>query len=306
MHVVIMGSGGIGGYLGARLAAAGTDVSFIARGTHLRAMRETGLNVESALGDIHLEGVRATDKPATLKRADVVVFAVKLYDMEAAAQLIRPIVGPETVVVPFLNGVEAPAAIDTVLGENTSAGGVIRMSATLVEPGLIRHIGTFATVTMGALAQAQQTKLEAFQAALTEAGVDASLSDDITAEIWKKMAFLAPMSALTSLVRAPIGVVRADEKLADLYMEAVKEAVRIAWASGANLDADADKQVWKFTQNLPADMPSSMQIDLENERRLELDWLSGALVRMGKELNIKTPTHELVTTILGPRANGAI
>ena len=300
MHVVIMGSGGVGGYVGARLQASGCDVSFVARGAHLEALRQKGLALSSPLGDLHLPKVRVSDRPGDFEKADVVLFSTKLYDMVEAVESIRPLIGAGTVVVPVLNGVDAPAVLAGILGKATVAGGVIHISSAIAEPGVIRHAGTFASVVAGALDPAQVPALDAFRQALQKAGVDVTLSGDIMSDLWRKMIFLAPFSAMTALVRAPIGVIRGDERLSEMHRRAIAEAVAVGRARGADLDPDAAERTWGNTAKLPPGMVSSMLVDLERGRRLELDWLSGALVRMGAELGVETPVHDWIATALGP------
>ncbi len=304
LKVVVMGSGGVGGYVGARLQDSGCDVSFVARGDHLRAMRDRGLTVFSPLGDVHLNVVRASDNPGDFEPADIVLFAVKLYDMAEAARSILPLIGPRTVVVPLLNGVDAPDVLAEILGRKAVAGGVIRISASLAEPGVIRHIGAFASIVVGSLDPAQVPVLEAFREALGGSGIGAEISGDIVSDLWRKMIFLAPFAAMTSLVRAPIGVIVRDDRLVAMHRQAIAEAVAVGRARGADLAVDAAEKVWTMTSKLPSDMVSSMQVDLERERRLELDWLSGALSRMGRELRIETPIHDWVATVLGPWRQG--
>ena len=201
MRIAVMGAGGVGGYFGAKLAQAGHDVAFVARGRHLAAMRERGLAVRSALGDVHLPKPAVTDNPATLPPADIVLFAVKLWDTEIAAEAIRPLVAHGGIVVPFQNGVGSVERISAIVGAERVMGGVAQIAATIAEPGVISHTGTMARLRFGVVLPAQQPAAEALLAACTGAGIDAELVADIRRALWEKFVFLAAFSGLTSVAR---------------------------------------------------------------------------------------------------------
>jgi 2-dehydropantoate 2-reductase len=305
MRIAIMGSGGVGGYVGGRLAAAGEDVAFIARGAHLAAIRERGLRIESALGDLTLSPAAATDDPATVGPVDLVIFAVKLYDTEAAAEAARALVGPATGVVTLQNGVDSVAVLSSVLGAGHVIGGVAHIASTIAAPGLIRHTGTLARLQVGELEGGHSERVAALSEALDRAGVDHQVSDDIARDIWAKMVFLATFSGLTALTRLPIGPIREDPETRALYEAGLTEALAVAHARGIALPADFVARTLTRTDQLPAAMKSSLLHDLENGRRLELPWLSGAIVRMGAELGIATPIHGFIATALKLHAEGA-
>jgi 2-dehydropantoate 2-reductase len=305
MRIAIMGSGGVGGYVGGRLAAAGEDVAFIARGAHLAALREQGLRIESALGDLTLSPAAATDDPATVGPVDLVIFAVKLYDTEAAAEAARALVGPATGVVTLQNGVDSVAVLSSVLGAGHVIGGVAHIASTIAAPGLIRHTGTLARLQVGELEGGHSERVAALSEALDRAGVDHQVSDDIARDIWAKMVFLATFSGLTALTRLPIGPIREDPETRALYEAGLTEALAVAHARGIALPADFVARTLTRTDQLPAAMKSSLLHDLENGRRLELPWLSGAIVRMGAELGIATPIHGFIATALKLHAEGA-
>jgi len=305
MRIAIMGSGGVGGYVGVRLAAAGEDVTFIARGAHLAAIRERGLRIESALGDLTLSPAAATDDPATVGPVDLVIFAVKLYDTEAAAEAARALVGPATGVVTLQNGVDSVAVLSSVLGAGHVIGGVAHIASTIAAPGLIRHTGTLARLQVGELEGGHSERVAALSEALDRAGVDHQVSDDIARDIWAKMVFLATFSGLTALTRLPIGPIREDPETRALYEAGLTEALAVAHARGIALPADFVARTLTRTDQLPAAMKSSLLHDLENGRRLELPWLSGAIVRMGAELGIATPIHGFIATALKLHAEGA-
>lgn len=299
MHVVIMGTGGVGGIVGARLVQQGTRVSFVARGRHKDALQAGGLHLRSPHGDVHLPEVTVTDDPATLDPADVVVVGVKLYDVADAARLITPVLRPDTVVVPLLNGVDAPRVLPQ------AAGGVVRVSAVVQEPGVIAHLSDFCNVVVGPLVEGQRPVLEEFVNRLRQAGLGAELSDSIMAEVWTKMVFLATFSGVTTLVRLPIGPIRRVPALVRLYQDAVAEAAAVARAEGVALPAGIEATVWTFTETLPEDMKSSMLMDLERGNRLESPRLSGTIARLGAAQGVATPVHATMAAALLPWADGA-
>src|SRR5262252_7638754 len=204
MRIAVMGAGGVGGYFGARLAHAGHDVAFIARGAHLAAMRERGLAVKSALGDVHLPKPTVTDDPAALGWFDVVLFAVKLWDTESAAAAIKPLLAAGGVVVPFQNGVESIERIGAVLGREAVMGGAAYIAATIAEPGVIAHTGTMARLQFGAVLPAQRDAAQELLVACKAAGIDADIPDDIREALWAKFGFLVALSGMTAATRQPI------------------------------------------------------------------------------------------------------
>jgi 2-dehydropantoate 2-reductase len=304
MRIAIIGSGGVGGYLGGRLAASGQDVTFIARGAHLDAIREDGLRIESALGDISVQPAEASDDPASVGRVDLVIFAVKLYDTQAAAEACRPLLGEKTGVVTFQNGVDSPEVLARILGREHVVGGVAQIASVVGEPGVIRHSGTMARFAFGELDGRRSTRVEALAVALGAAGVEHVVSDAIERDIWAKMVFLATFAGVTALARLPIGPIRTDPDTRALYRDGLAEALAVARARGIPLTEDFVVQTLARTDQLPAAMKSSMLEDLERGKRLELTWLSGAIVRMGAELGVPTPVHGFITAALKLHAGG--
>ena len=300
----IMGSGGVGGYFGGRLAQAGFDVSFIARGPHLAAMREQGLRLDSPLGDAHIKPAHATDDPAEIGPVDYVLFATKLWDTESAGEACRPLIGPETAVISLQNGVDAEDRLARILGAGHVMGGVAAISAVIGAPGVIDHLGNFAKIIFGELNGARTARADRLMAALDEAGIDATIADDIGKTIWNKFIFLVGLSALTSVTRKTIGPVREDPDCRALLVRVLAETVAVARAHGIALDADSEAERLAFLDNLPAAMTSSMAGDLARGNRLELDWLSGAVVRMGRELGVDTPANDFINTVLKLSAAG--
>ena len=297
MHIAIFGSGGVGGYFGGRLAAAGTDVTFIARGAHLDALRTRGLRIESPLGNVHLPRVRATDDPSTIGPVDVVFFTVKLYDTESAMARLPPLIGPQTVVVPFQNGVQSIAALTRAVGAPHTAGGTAFVYAVVTEPGVIRHTAND-RLTFGELDGSRSARLEQLQAACLAAGFKATLSEQIEIDIWIKFVWLTVFSGVT------IGDAAADRCAARRSRSA-----RVMSRSGDGDDGGRARQGIALPakviddmiagfQALPPQARSSMLDDLERGRRLELPWLSGGVVRLGEEAGVMTPTHRFITTVL--------
>ncbi|MCW5698692.1 MAG: 2-dehydropantoate 2-reductase [Rhodospirillales bacterium] len=305
MKIAIFGSGGVGGYFGAHLAAA-EDVSFLARGAHLEAMREEGLRVRSANGDVHLQLVQATDDPGAIGPVDVVVVAVKLYDTEAAAAVLLPLVGPETAVVSLQNGVTAAETFGRAVGPEHVFGGVTYISAVIAAPGVIAHTGTLARLVVGELDNRRTARVEAFIAACQRVGLDAAVSDDISVEIWSKFTFLSAMSGVTSLLRLPLGPIREDTETRALFISAFDEAVAVARAKGIALPDDMVARHMARIDELPPGMGSSMLYDLSHGKRLELPWLSGTVVDLGRTLGVATPTHAFITTALKLHTEGAV
>jgi len=305
MRIAVMGAGGVGGYFGARLAQAGHDVAFVARGAHLAAMRERGLTVRSALGDVHLPSPVATDDPAALSPVDIVLFAVKLWDTEPAAQAIRPLIANGGVVVPFQNGVDSVERIGAIVGAERVMGGVAQIAATIAEPGVIGHTGTMARLRFGPVLAAQRPVADALLAACNGAGIDAELVVDIRRALWEKFVFLAAFSGLTSVARQPIGVLRADADMRNVLEAAMREAWAVGRAQGIALADDFVAQLMSFADGLPAEMKSSMLNDLVAGNRLEAPWLCGAVARMAMAAGVPAPVHSTLYAALKPYCDGA-
>jgi 2-dehydropantoate 2-reductase len=304
MRIAILGSGGVGGYFGGRLAATGTDVTFIARGAHLAALRERGLRIESPQGNIQVPRVSATDDPAEAGPVDIVFFTVKLYDTDAAARMLPPLLDPHTLVVPFQNGVDSVDVLTREVGRAHVAGGTAYVYAVIAEPGLIRHTA-MARLIFGPLDGAKCPLLEQLLEACRMAGFDAILSDHIMADIWAKFAPLTVFSGLTAVTRCPIGPLRDDAGLSEMMRGALRESISVARAKGVPLGDDLVDEIQVAAAALPPHARSSMLEDLERGRPLELPWLSGAVVRMGKDVGVDTPIHRFIATVLRPHMNGS-
>jgi 2-dehydropantoate 2-reductase len=305
MRIAVMGAGGVGGYFGAQFAKAGHDVAFIARGRHLAALRGYGLTIESEVGPVQALPVTATDHPGELAPVDVVMFCVKLWDVEAAARQIAPLLADGGIVIPFQNGVESHQMLARALGAGRVAGGVAHIGAVIRAPGVIAHTGTMAKLRVGAFEAAQEPRLAEFVAAGKAAGIDIECVDDIRRSLWEKFVFLVAMSGATALARQPIGVVRADADLREVLAAAMRETVAVAAAHGVVFgETFVDRQM-SFVDGLPAEMRSSMLNDLLAGNRLEAPWLAGAVARMAKAAGLQAPVNATVYAALKPYLGGA-
>src|SRR5262245_24283188 len=235
MRIAVVGAGGVGAGFGAALAKAGGDVTFIARGAHLAAMQSSGLNVESPRGNIHLGPTQATDDPATVGPVDIVLFCVKLWDVESAGRHIKPLVGPETAVIPLQNGIDAPERLVPILSKQAVMGGVAQISASIVAPGVIRQVGTFMRMIFGELDGSRSSRGEAFLALCNKAGFDAVLSGQILTELWMKFILLATNASVMALARQPIGKLRDDPDMRPQFVAAYKEVIGVGRARGIAL-----------------------------------------------------------------------
>lgn len=303
MKVAVMGTGAIGGYVGARLAAAGAEVTFIARGAHLAALRAAGLRVSSPLGDVHITPASATDNPAAVGPVDVVLLGIKLYDVEAAAQAIAPMVGDSTAVICVQNGVDALAIVARLYGEARVVGGTVMINAEIVSPGVIKH-NAMTLVTLGELDGRQSPRLERFVAFANAAGIEARLSPDIRLEIWRKFLLMAPMAAMSAMTRLPLARIREHEETWRMAEQGMREVVAVANSAGVGLtDADVERTL-AFVRGMVPTWKASLTVDLEQGRRLEIEWLSGAVCRLGEAAKIETPFHRVALGVLKPHAAG--
>lgn len=304
MRIAVIGAGGVGGAFGAALAKAGADVTFVARGAHLAAMRQNGLRVEGGRGETVIAPAQATDDPATIGSVDFVMFCVKLWDVESAGERIRPLVGPDTAVIPFQNGIDAAERLVPILGERAVMGGVAQISATIAEPGVIRQTGTFMRLVFGELAGGRSERGNAFLAMCKQAGFDASHSDRIVTELWLKFIILATNSGFTAATRTPLGKLREDPDIMRLFEAATDEVIALAKARGVWLPDDAKERALGFMRAAPPAMMASMAHDLIRGGRIELPWLSGKVVSLGRELGVPTPVHDVLHAVLKPHVMG--
>lgn len=303
MKIAVMGAGGVGGYFGGRLAQAGHDVAFVARGKHLEAIKAKGLTLNSPLGDATIK-VRAAEDPAELGPAEVVLFAVKLWDTESAAERIRPLVEKGGLVIPFQNGVESIERIGKVLGPERVMGGAAYIAGRIGEPGVIVQTGAMARLRFGPVLPAQMKTAQAFLAACQKAKIEAELTDDIVRVLWEKFVLLVSISATTTVTRKTVGVVRADPDLRWLLEACMRETWALGRKRGVKLADDFVAQTLRFVVGLPAEMRASMAADLEAGSKLEAPWLSGAVARMSHEAGLEAPANRAVFAALKPYIDG--
>jgi 2-dehydropantoate 2-reductase len=305
MRIAVIGAGGVGGYFGAKLALAGNDVTFVARGRHLAALRANGLRVETGGGTIAVNPARATDDLAAIGPVDVAMSCVKLWDVEATAPALAPLVASGGVVIPFQNGVDAPEMLRRALGDRV-LGGVAYIAAAIASPGVVIHTGTMARLRVGAFEPALAPRAEAFVTACRAAGVECDPAPDIRRALWEKFVFLSALSGCTSLARQPVGTVRADPELRATFQAAMQEAFDVSRAQGVALAPDFVPQQMKMLDSLPAEMRSSMLNDLTAGNRLEAPWLSGAVARMAREAGRSAPVSATIYAALKPYIGGTM
>jgi 2-dehydropantoate 2-reductase len=304
MRVAVVGAGGVGGGFGAALAKAGADVTFIARGAHLAAMKSVGLKIQGGRGETHLVPTKATDNPAEIGPVDIVLFCVKLWDVESAGEAIKPLVGPGTAVIPLQNGIDAAERLIPILGAGAVMGGVAQISASIVAPGVIQQVGTFMRMIFGELDGKRSARGEAFLALCEKAGFDVTLSDQILTDLWMKFILLACNASITAATRQPLGKLRDDPDLRPLMISAFRETIEVGRARGVRLPADALEKILDFVGHAPPAMKASMALDLERGNRLELPWLGGKVVELGRQLGVATPTHSVMYAVLKPYIMG--
>ena len=298
MRIAVMGSGGVGGYFGARLAKGGADVIFIARGAHLDAMRNHGLRIENDREPIILPHVNVTDDAGSIGEVDLILFAVKLWDTEAAAKSLLPSIGPATALISFQNGVQKDDLLRRVVGDDVLMGGVGYVATAISRPGVIGQTGTMQRLLFGEFDGRHSKRVEEFHRACVAGGINAEVSPDIGREIWQKFVFLVALAGTTASMRAPIGKIRENPLTRQFLLGLMKEVVAVGRARGVALAADFAEQRLEFADGLPADMIASMYHDLQAGKPLELRWLSGGVVDLGAEMGVPTPMNRAVRDIL--------
>jgi 2-dehydropantoate 2-reductase len=304
MRVLVMGSGGVGGYFGGVLARAGHEVTFVARGAHLRAMREKGLQVIDQGERFAVEPTRAVERPADAEGGDpdLILFTVKTYDTADAANLIKAVVGPSTAVLPLQNGVDAVNEVGAVVGKEAMLGGMTNIGARIAEPGVVERFSPFAAVTIGEPGGGMSERVERIAGAMKEAGIDITASADVERALWEKFMLLAPLASLTSACNLPSGKVRAAPEGRALYLAMVREVMEVGRASGVNLPDESYTGVEQFFSNLPDTHTTSMQRDYDAQRRVEVEHLAGSVVRRARAAGVPVPNFEAVYPILRTKA----
>lgn len=305
MKIAVMGAGALGGYFGGRLQAAGHDVWLIARGAHLAAMQKRGLKIVSPLGDLHLPQVQATDDPAEVGPADVILFMVKNYDVEPAAEAIAPMIGSKTMVITCQNGVNAHQRLGAVIGPAHVVPGVARIPGDIPEPGVINHSADWNTLSFGEPGGSSSDRVLAFAEAMNAAdGVAAQVPDNILHDLWLKFIGQSALSGLTTLAQSDIGPLRNDPAAAALFRDAMEETELVGRAEIPDLPQGLVEKVWRQIGTLPDTMHASMLDDLRAGKRLEVDWLSGEVVRLGEKHGLATPIQRVFWAALQPVRNG--
>jgi 2-dehydropantoate 2-reductase len=300
MRIAVFGTGAVGGYFGGRLAQAGEDVVFIARGEQLRALLEQGLQVDSLKGDFKLESVQATDDPAQAGVVDVVLVGVKAWQVTEAAQAMGTLVGPQTFVVPLQNGVEAADQLAAVLGAEHVLGGLCRIVSSVVAPGHVQHAGLEPYVAFGELDDRPSERAEWLQRAFAQAGVTAEIPPNIRAAVWGKFLFIASFSGVGAVTRAPAGVLRGLPETRRMLEQAMREVLAVARAHAVSLAEESVDQTMALIDGLPAGATASMQRDIMAGRPSELESQNGAVVRLGQEVGVATPLHTFIYHSLLP------
>ncbi len=304
MRVAVIGTGGVGGVFGAALARAGAAVTFVARGAHLAAIRARGLRVEGGRGETLVQPARVTDTPASIGPVDLVLFCVKLWDVESAGEAIRPLIGSATAVIPLQNGIDASARLAPILGKSAVMGGVAQVSAAIAEPGVIRQTGILQRLIFGELDGRASPRGERFLALCRQAELDAMLTSDIRRALWEKFTLLVAMSGITAVTRLPVGKLRDDPDIVALYRAVMGEVIAVGRASGVRLPDDLVEKRMADVFAFPTGGRASMAVDLERGNRIELPWLAGAVVALGREHGVPTPANATIYAALKPYVNG--
>ena len=300
MKIAVMGSGGVGGYYGCLLARQGHDVTFIARGSHLKAIQENGLQVKSIHGDFHILPAKATDNPTEIGPVDLVLFCTKTYATDEAAEQIKPIVGTKTTVMSLQNGIDAVEQIGAVIGMQHMIGATTWISSSIEASGKIKQVSQFRRVVLGEMDGQVTSRVQLIYETLRETGITVELSENILQNLWTKYVFIAAISSLGTLTRLPIGEYRAVSETRAMMISLMEEIVSVALAQKVNLDKDIIRKSLDFIDNAAPQIKASMQLDVDAGRRSELESMVGVIVRKGRELGIPTPTAGMVYAVLLP------
>lgn len=306
MRIAVVGAGGVGGYFGGRLAEAGEDVVFLARGAHLDAIRKNGLTVESVAGDFRVSPAAATDDPESIGVVDAVVVAVKAWQVRDAAASMRPLVGPATAVVPLENGVEAPDELAAALGAGPVLGGLCKIVAFIAAPGVVRHTGVAPSLAFGEMDGTESDRVRRLRALFRRAkGVTVEEPADIRVALWQKFIFISAMSGVGAVTRAPADVVRSVPESRRLLESAMREAQAVGRGRGVPIPEPTADRTLAFFDTLPAGSTASMQRDIQEGRPSELEYQTGAIVRLGREAGVPTPVNDFLYAALLPQEKRA-
>ena len=304
MKIAVMGAGGVGGYFGGMLARAGHPVTFIARGEHLRAIRNEGLRVVHNAGKFTV-AASATDNPEGVGPVELVLLCVKAYDTDAALGVMSPMVGPNTTVLTLQNGVDSHAAVARAFGENHALPGAAYVESRIDSPGVVVQTGGVARLVFGEASGAETARVRRVRETLLSAGINAEVSPDVLATLWTKFLFITAVAGLTSACRTRIGDLLEEPGYRELLVKAMREIEAVGRAKGINLDDAVVEQTMEYVEGAVKDITASMHLDLERDRRLELEIFNGAVVRMGREMGVATPVNHMLYMVLKPHLNGA-
>jgi 2-dehydropantoate 2-reductase len=300
MKILIMGTGGVGGYYGGLLAGQGNEVTFISRGAHLYAIRHEGLKVKSVHGDFTISPANATDDPANVEPVDLILFCVKTYNTDEAADALHSAVGPQTVVLSLQNGIDAAERIGKVVGMEHVIGGATWLSSAVEAPGVIKQISQFRRIVLGELAGGTSERIQSIYEVLNQTGITVEISEDIQRVLWTKFVFIAAVSGIGSLTRLGMGDYRSIPESRGLLSSIMHEVEALARAQGIILDNDVVAKSLEFIDNSGPHIKPSMQLDVEAGRRTELESMIGVIGREGRELGIPTPVVDFVYASLLP------
>ena len=300
MKILIMGTGGVGGYYGGLLAQQGNDVTFVARGAHLYAIQHEGLKVKSIHGDFTVSPASAIEDPEAVGTVDLILFSVKTYNTDEAAEAIRPVVGLQTAVMSLQNGIDAAEHIGAVVGGEHVIGGATWLSSAVEAPGVIKQISQFRRIVLGELDGGKSTRIQSIYEVLENAGVSAEISENIQKVLWTKFVFIAAASGIGSLTRLPMGDFRSVPETRELLSSIMQEVKSVAHAQGIILDPDVVQKSLEFTDNAAPHIKPSMQLDVESGHRTELESMIGVIGRKGRKLGVPTPASDFVYASLMP------
>ena len=303
MDIAVMGAGGVGGYFGGMLAKAGHDVTFIARGDHLRAIKSSGLRVVHHGGEFTV-AAKVTDAPETVGPVDLVLFCVKSYDTEPAIAALGPVVGPDTSVLTLQNGVDSYRVIGEALGKERALPGAAYVESRIDSPGVVVQTGEVARMVLGEISGLETARVRRIHAALREAGINAEVSEDVLKALWTKFLFITAVAGLTSACRTRLSSLMEEPQYRGVLVAAMKEIESVGRAKGVSLDSDVVEQTMTYVEGAVKDITASMHLGLERGRRLELEIFNGAVVRLGDEVGVETPVNRLLYLVLKPHING--
>ncbi|PWB71653.1 MAG: 2-dehydropantoate 2-reductase [Anaerolineales bacterium] len=300
MKIVVMGTGGVGGYYGGLLAQQKNDVTFIARGAHLEAIRKNGLQVKSIFGDFAVVPAKATDNPADAGHADLILFCTKTYDTDKAAEAVKSAVGPETAVLSLQNGVDAVERIGKAVGMEHVIGGATWLSSAVEAPGVIKQVSQFRRIVFGELDGSRSERIQSIHEVLKNTGVTVEVTEDILKILWTKFVFISAASSFGSLTRLPMGDYRSIPETREMITGLMREVEAVARAQEIALDEDVVQKSLDFMDNAAPHIKASMQLDVEGGRRTELESMVGVIGRKGREWNVSTPIADFIYASLLP------